>query len=101
MIAFWEAHGRHELPWRRTNEAWRILLAEVLLRKTTSGQAAAVYCQIADYSAEEIANLEFEQLAQILKPLGIHYVRAEQLQQIAQAVMDTDGNVLRFDELLR
>jgi hypothetical protein len=26
MIDYWDVHGRHDLPWRSTNDAWRILL---------------------------------------------------------------------------
>lgn len=101
MIHYWRIHGRHELPWRKTTDPWRILLAEVLLRKTTSTQAAAVYRQLADYSPNDIASCDMEVLADILKTLGIHYVRAKQLREIAQAVIDTNGEVLKSDELLR
>jgi A/G-specific adenine glycosylase len=101
MMDYWETHGRHNLPWRSTNDAWRILLAEVLLRKTTSAQAAAVYKQLAEYTPHDIAGSDVEVLAQILKPLGIHYVRAEQLKQIAQMVIDTKNEVLKSDEMLR
>jgi A/G-specific adenine glycosylase len=101
MIDYWKVHGRHDLPWRSTNDAWRILLAEVLLRKTTSAQAAAIYEELADYTPYDIVSFDIETLAQILKPLGIYYVRAEQLRQIAQTVIDTKGEILKSDELLR
>jgi A/G-specific adenine glycosylase len=101
MIAYYEAHGRHDLPWRRTNDAWQILLAEVLLRKTTSAQAATVYEQIREYTPDDVIRLDMDVLAQALKPLGIHYIRAGQLKDIAQAVIDTKGQVLKSDELLR
>lgn len=101
VIDYWDVHGRHDLPWRSTNDAWRILLAEVLLRKTTSAQAAAIYERLAEYTPYDIMSFDIEALAQILKPLGIHYVRAEQLRQIAQTVIDTKSEVLKSDELLR
>lgn len=101
MIEYWKSHGRHALPWRSTNDAWQILLAEVLLRKTTSAQAAVVYQQLAPYTPNDIADFDLNKLAAILKPLGIHYVRAEQLKRIAQVVIDTKSEVLKSDELLR
>jgi A/G-specific adenine glycosylase len=101
MIDYWERHGRHNLPWRSTDDAWRILLAEVLLRKTTSAQAAGVYTQLSGYTPYDIVSLDIEELAKILNPLGIHYVRAEQLKSISQIVIDTNGEVLKSDELLR
>lgn len=101
MIAYFETHGRHNLPWRRTNDAWRILLAEVLLRKTTSVQAAAVYRRLCDLTPNDIIELDINVLAQILNPLGIHYIRAGQLKSIAQRVVDTKAEVLKSDEQLR
>lgn len=101
IITYWASHGRHYLPWRTTNDAWQILLAEVLLRKTTSIQAATVYNQLAFYTPYELVSINIEALAHILRPLGIHYVRAKQLRQIAQIVIDTKGEVLKSDELLR
>lgn len=101
MITYWQQNGRHELPWRKTTSAWNILLAEVLLRKTTSAQAAAVYESLAPYSPAEIVGMDQAALAGLLQPLGIHQVRAKQLQQIAQAVIDSGGTVLESDAALR
>jgi A/G-specific adenine glycosylase len=101
MITYWQQNGRHELLWRNTNDAWSILLAEVLLRKTTSAQAAAGYESLASYSPVEIVSMDHDALAGLLQPLGMHQVRAKQLQQIAQAVIDSRGAVLESDEALR
>jgi len=101
LIAYWQQSGRHELPWRNTSDAWSILLAEVLLRKTTSTQAAVVYQMLAPYSPTQIVRMDKDVLASVLHPLGIHQVRAGQLQQIAQAVIDSSGEVLKSDEMLR
>lgn len=101
MVTYWQQYGRHELPWRRTTDAWKILLAEVLLRKTTSTQVISVYEKLLQYSPTEISNMNQDMLASVLKPLGIHQVRASQLQQIAQAVVDSNGLILQSDEALR
>lgn len=98
---FWAAYGRHELPWRQTSDPWRILLAEVLLRKTTSIQAAGVYNQLHQYTPQEILSLHIDELANIMKPLGIHQVRAAQILTIAHAVLDTGYDIFNSDELLR
>jgi len=100
MITFWQQSGRHELPWRNTSDAWSILLAEVLLRKTTSMQAAGVYQMLSSFSPADIASMDKDALASKLQPLGIHQVRAVQLRQIAQAVLDSSGEVLKSDEML-
>jgi A/G-specific adenine glycosylase len=101
MLTYWREFGRHDLPWRNTADAWCILVAEILLRKTTSAQASGVYQVLAQYSPTEIASFDTTELSNILKPLGLHRVRAEQLQQIARAVIDSDGEILKSDEMLR
>ena len=101
MTTYWQQSGRHELPWRSTVDAWSILLAEVLLRKTAAMQAAGVYQTLISYSPAEITSMNEDALASILQPLGIHQVRAGQLQQIAKAVSESKGEVLKSDEMLR
>ena len=31
---YWKAHGRHDLPWRKTKDPYRILVSEVMLQQT-------------------------------------------------------------------
>ena len=32
--AHYRAHGRHDLPWRKTSDAYKILISEVMLQQT-------------------------------------------------------------------
>lgn len=34
LIAWWEANGRHDLPWRRTRDPWAVLVSELMLQQT-------------------------------------------------------------------
>lgn len=34
LAAWYERHGRHELPWRRSRDRWAVLVAEVMLHQT-------------------------------------------------------------------
>ncbi len=34
MFAYWHAHGRHTLPWRKTTDPYKILVSEVMLQQT-------------------------------------------------------------------
>lgn len=101
MTEYWQAHGRHHLLWRTTADAWRILLAEILLRKTTSAQATEVYTRLADFTPQYIKEMDQSLLADILKPLGIHHVRAVQLQHIVFDVVERGEAALGSDEFLR
>lgn len=43
LAAWYDAHGRHDLPWRRTRDPWAILVSEVMLHQTQVPRVAAVY----------------------------------------------------------
>src|ERR1051326_7876635 len=35
LAAWYEEHGRHGLPWRRTRDPWAVLVSEVMLQQTS------------------------------------------------------------------
>lgn len=41
-ISWWK-NERRDFPWRRTNDPYRILITEILLRKTTANQVNSIY----------------------------------------------------------
>ena len=34
LLEWWERHGRHDLPWRQTRDAWAVLVSELMLQQT-------------------------------------------------------------------
>jgi A/G-specific adenine glycosylase len=40
LARWYEAHGRHDLPWRATAEPWAILVSEVMLQQTQVARVA-------------------------------------------------------------
>jgi A/G-specific adenine glycosylase len=34
LLSWWERHGRHDLPWRATNDPWAVLVSELMLQQT-------------------------------------------------------------------
>lgn len=70
-----------------TRDPWRILLAEVLLRKTTSIQAERVYVSFGALSPSAIVNMPLRELQNMLKPLGLYRVRARQLRVVSRSVL--------------
>ncbi|MCL4876223.1 MAG: hypothetical protein KJ064_06180 [Anaerolineae bacterium] len=104
ILIYWDEHGRHDLPWRQTNDPWKLLIAEVLLRKTMSWQAVEVYKQMSRLTPEEIVNIDRDVLEKMLQPLGLYKVRASQLKTIAASVaeqMREGGIPFQSDEFLR
>jgi len=43
LARWYEAHGRHDLPWRSTRDRWAILVSEVMLHQTQVPRVAAVF----------------------------------------------------------
>lgn len=94
VVAYWHAHGRKELPWRKTTDPWSVLVAEILLRKTTARQVAEVFDSIADQPPVELARNDEAQLQSTLRPLGLYRLRAQQLQATAQMVAQSEPDQL-------
>ena len=93
--AYYHECGRKDLTWRQTQDPWKILLAEVLLRKTTAVQVEKVYKKIKDISPEELRDFPFENLESLLKPLGINRERARLLKLIGEKVAESGRERLR------
>jgi len=100
LSAFWKNSGRKDLPWRHTQDPWKILLTEVLLRKTTSGQAVKVYAVVSALTPKQVVGTPESELQEILKPLGLYRVRATQLKKTAAEVLKQGENALRDPEFL-
>jgi A/G-specific adenine glycosylase len=43
LAAWYEEHGRHQLPWRKTRDRWAILVSEVMLHQTQAPRVEAAY----------------------------------------------------------
>lgn len=41
LLTWWEAHGRHDLPWRATRDPWAVLVSELMLQQTQVPRVAA------------------------------------------------------------
>lgn len=41
LLSWWEAHGRHELPWRATRDPWAVLVSELMLQQTQVPRVAS------------------------------------------------------------
>lgn len=73
LLTWHQASGR-QLPWRRAPQsAYRTLVAEMMLRKTTTRNVEAVYpAFLARYpAAEDLCQAREDELREILRPLGI------------------------------
>jgi len=87
LIAWQRAHGRHDLPWQDTRDAYRIWLSEIMLQQT---QVATVVPYYTRFLAEfpDLRSLAAAPLARVLEHwsgLG-YYRRAHHLHAAAKSV---------------
>lgn len=97
---FWKREGRHYLSWRLTDDPWKLILAEVLLRKTTTQQAEVVFNELQNLKPHDIIKIRSSVLESILQPLGLNKIRANQLKIIALAISDATVEDLKSEGFL-
>jgi len=71
---WFDSNGR-DYPWRKTSDPFKVLIAEMMLRRTKADQVKEVYTKLfAEYpDARSMAEAEDKKLEQILYPLGLKW----------------------------
>ena len=92
LIRWQVRHGRHDLPWQRTRDPYRIWLSEVMLQQT---QVATVIPYYERFLARfpDVRSLAVAQLDDVLalwSGLG-YYSRARNLHEAARTVAESQG----------
>lgn len=87
-LASWAAHNGRRYPWRNTTDAWSLLVAEMLLRRTRADQVAGVYVRTLRRfpNPQTLARSRPATIRQMLAPLGLTH-RADQLRQTAKKIV--------------
>lgn len=93
-ISKWYAeNGRHDLAWRSQEiSAFQMLLAEVMLQKTSAEQVAGVFEDFVESypDPESLLEASEEELAEEIAPLGLRK-RASHMRKIADQVSKEHG----------
>lgn len=89
LIAWQRRHGRHDLPWQGTRDAYRVWLSEIMLQQT---QVATVVPYYERFVARfpDVASLARAQTDEVLRlwaGLG-YYSRARNLHRAARAIVE-------------
>jgi A/G-specific adenine glycosylase len=88
----WFKKNKREFPWRQTNDAYRIAIAEILLRQTFARKVVPVYETLL-FEYPDIYSLAIakpQQIESIIYPLGLIY-RASQLIKFADYIINSYG----------
>ena len=100
----WYRANRRDLPWRHTNDPYKIWLSEIMLQQTRVEAVKPYYARFLEVcpTVEALAELPSERLMKLWEGLG-YYSRARNLQKAAQTVVSEYGGRLpqSYEELRR
>lgn len=101
LVEWYRGH-RRELPWRKTNEPYRIWLSEVILQQTRVEQGLRYYEAFLERfpDVRDLADASEEEVLRMWQGLG-YYTRARNLHRTARYIAyERDGEFPReFEEL--
>lgn len=103
IIHWYNQHGR-SFPWRNTNDPYHILIAEILLRRTTASAVARIFSDFMKQfdTPERLANAHESTIVRALSSLGLQSLRAKQLRKTASIIVkDYNGEIPRSSESLQ
>lgn len=74
-IVCWFDDNQREYPWRQTTDPFKVLIAEMMLRRTKADQVKPVYERIfMEYSdIESFADADEDKIKKMLYPLGLEW----------------------------
>jgi A/G-specific adenine glycosylase len=102
QLSAWAKQNLRDFPWRRTSNPYALFIAEFMLQKTDAQTVAPIYeAFLSKYpTLQDLKTATIEDIAQILKPLGLFF-RAERLYQSAQIILDKyEGKIPDSEKLL-
>ena len=89
LVRWQTRHGRHDLPWQGTHDAYRIWLSEIMLQQTQVATVIPYYRRFLERFPDvaALAAAPVEAVLEAWAGLG-YYARARNLHRCAQAVVD-------------
>jgi A/G-specific adenine glycosylase len=98
LLAWYRRHGR-DLPWRKTDDPYHILVSEIMLQQTQVDRVLPKYAEwLEKYpSLDALAAAPEEEVARTWRPLGYN-IRPRRLQSIAREAVARYGSQLPADE---
>ena len=93
LLAWYDANKR-DLPWRRTQDPYKIWISEIMLQQTRVDTVIPYYERFLEWfpTIEDLANAQEEKLLKAWEGLG-YYSRVRNMQKAAQQMMENHGGV--------
>src|SRR5204862_4952449 len=98
LLSWYGRHGR-DLPWRRTDDPYHILVSEIMLQQTQVDRVLPKYAEWLEKfpSLEALAQADERHVTETWRPLGYN-IRPRRLQAIAREAVDRYHGRLPDDE---
>jgi len=98
LVTWQRKHGRHDLPWQHTRDAYRIWLAEIMLQQTQVATVVPYYGRFlaAFPDVRSLARAEIDRVLEHWSGLG-YYRRAHYLHGAAKAIVAAHGGTFPRD----
>lgn len=103
-IIGWYRQNKRDLPWRNTNDPYKIWLSEIILQQTRVSQGLPYYVNFvtAFSTVKNLANANEQEVLKLWQGLG-YYSRARNLHFTAKFVVENYNGIFpnTYDELLK
>jgi A/G-specific adenine glycosylase len=92
LLAWFDQHGRHDLPWQQPRTPYRVWLSEIMLQQTQVASVKAYFTRFIDRfdNVHKLAAAPADEVMALWAGLG-YYTRARNLHACAKLIVD------RFD----
>ena len=99
LLAWWQDHGRHDLPWQQPREAYRVWVSEIMLQQTRVETVIGYFGRFMQRfpDLEALAAAELDDVLALWSGLG-YYARARNLHSAAREVREKFDGALPSDQ---
>ena len=89
LIAWFQQHGRHDLPWQTDRTPYRVWVSEIMLQQTQVATVIPYFTRFVEHfpSVEALAAAELDEVLVLWAGLG-YYARARNLHRAANLLVD-------------
>ena len=103
LLAWWDVHGRKNLPWQQNKTRYRVWISEIMLQQTQVATVIPYFDRFMQKFPDVIAlaNAPQDEVLHLWTGLG-YYARARNLHKAAQQVRDEHNGVFpdQFEQVL-
>lgn len=98
LLAWYDQHGRHDLPWQQPREAYRVWLSEIMLQQTQVNTVIPYFQRFIERFAtvQQLAAAPLDKVLALWAGLG-YYTRAKNLHRTAQIICREHQGVFPSD----